>query len=196
MQGLADGYFVLPYTIGDYLARQKAGFDDTQHAAFGDVQREVLGKVERLLAVKGNKSADTFHRRVGLLMWEKCGMARNKQGLEEALAEIPTIREEFWSQVSVPGTHSDLNQALETAGRVSDFIDFSEIMVRDALTRSESCGAHFREESQTPEGEALRDDENFQHGAVWEFNGEGNAPTRHQEPLTFNYVPPSQRSYK
>jgi len=196
MQGLADGYFVLPYTIGDYLAPTKAGFDDTTHAAFADAEREVTAKVDKLLSVNGTETADSIHRRVGHIIWDKCGMARNREGLEEALRELPKLREEFWSNVSVPGTGSDLNQSLEKAGRVADYVDFAEIMVRDALTREESCGGHFREEHQTPEGEALRDDENFQHGAVWEFTGDGNEPRRHEEALTFDYVPPSQRSYK
>jgi succinate dehydrogenase / fumarate reductase flavoprotein subunit len=196
MQGLADGYFVLPYTIGDYLAGQKAGFKDTQHVAFGDVERDVRATVDRLLNVKGKKSADHFHRRLGLLIWDQCGMSRTKEGLEEALREIPKIREEFWSEISVPGSGSDLNQALEKAGRVADYIEFGEMMCLDALTREESCGGHFREEFKTPEGEAQRDDVNFQHGAVWEFTGDGNRPKRNIEPLDFKYVHPSQRSYK
>jgi succinate dehydrogenase / fumarate reductase, flavoprotein subunit len=196
MQGLADGYFVLPYTIGDYLARARPGFDDTDHAAFKDVETEVQGQIEKLLAVNGKKSADHFHRQLGRLIWNECGMARNREGLQRALEELPTIREAFWSDVSVPGSAANLNQALEKAGRVADFIEFGEIMIRDALTREESCGAHFREEYQTPEGEAKRDDEHYQHGAVWEYTGDGNEPTRHIEPLEFTYVPPSQRSYK
>ncbi|TVQ90566.1 MAG: fumarate reductase/succinate dehydrogenase flavoprotein subunit [Deltaproteobacteria bacterium] len=196
MQGLADGYFVLPYTIGDYLAQTKPGFDDTQHSAFADVEAEVHSRVERLLNTSGKRSATYFHRKLGLLIWKHCGMARNKEGLTEALEEIPKIREQFWAEVNVPGSAGDLNQALERAGRVADFIEFGEIMVRDALTREESCGGHFREEHKTPEGEALRDDENFQHGAVWEFTGDGNEPRRHREELDFKYVLPSQRSYK
>ncbi len=196
MQGLADGYFVLPYTIGDYLARAKPGFSDTAHAAFNDVEGEVRGRIHKLMATSGKKSADYFHRKLGLLIWNACGMSRHRDGLTAALAEIPKIREEFWAEVNVPGSADNLNQALEKAGRVADFIDFGEIMVRDALTREESCGGHFREEFQTPEGEALRDDVNFQHGAVWEFTGDGNEPNRHREELTFKYVLPSQRSYK
>ena len=196
MQGLADGYFVLPYTIGDYLAGEKGGNKDTSHAAYGDVEREINAKIDKLLAIKGTKSADHIHRKLGLLIWDKCGMARNREGLEEALRELPSIKEEFWTQVNVPGSASNLNLALEKAGRVADFIDFAEIMVRDALTREESCGAHFREEYQHTDGEARRDDENFQHGAVWEFTGDGNEPRRHQESLEFTYVPPSTRSYK
>jgi len=196
MQGLADGYFVLPYTIGDYLAAAKSGFDDTSHAAFDDVEREVRVTVDRLLNTSGKRSADYFHRKLGLLIWNECGMARNREGLTAAIAEIPKIREQFWAEVNVPGSADNLNQALEKAGRVADFIEFGEIMLRDALTREESCGGHFREEHQTPEGEALRDDENFQHGAVWEFTGDGNEPVRHREELSFEYVLPSQRSYK
>jgi len=196
MQGLADGYFVLPYTIGDYLAGQKGGNSDTEHAAYGDVEREINEKIDKLLAIKGTKSADAIHRKLGLLIWDKCGMSRNREGLEEALRELPQIKEEFWTQVNVPGSASNLNLALEKAGRVADFIDFAEIMVRDALTREESCGAHFREEYKHEDGEARRDDENFQHGAVWEFTGDGNEPRRHQESLEFTYVPPSTRSYK
>ncbi|MFT7521965.1 MAG: succinate dehydrogenase / fumarate reductase flavoprotein subunit [Kiritimatiellia bacterium] len=196
MQGLADGYFVLPYTIGDYLAREKHGFDDTTHAAFNDCETEAAGKIDKLLSIKGNKSADQIHRRLGKLIWTECGMARSKEGLAKALEELPSIREDFWTNVSVPGSHKDLNYALEKAGRVADFIDFAEIMLRDAHTRDESCGGHFRVEHRTEEGEALRDDENFQHGAVWEFQGDGNAPVRHREELEFKYVPPSQRSYK
>jgi succinate dehydrogenase / fumarate reductase flavoprotein subunit len=196
MQGLADGYFVLPYTIGDYLAGEKAGFADTQHAAFGDVERDVKAQVDRLLSVKGKTSADTFHRRMGKVVWDKCGMGRTKAGLEEALREIPKIREEFWSDVQVPGTGAGLNQSLERAGRVADFLEFAETLCRDALTREESCGGHFREEYQTPEGEALRDDERFSHAAVWEFQGVDKAPIRHIEPLKFENVPLTQRSYK
>jgi succinate dehydrogenase / fumarate reductase flavoprotein subunit len=196
MQGLADGYFVLPYTIGHYLAPQQAGFSDTEGAAFRDAEREVIEKNERLLGVAGKVSADVFHRRMGKIIWDECGMARNRAGLERAIKEIPALREEFWSTVSVPGTGADLNQSLERAGRVADFLEFGELMCRDALTREESCGGHFREEFQTPEGEALRNDEDFSHGAVWEYTGQDSAPIRHREELSFDYVPPSQRSYK
>ncbi len=195
MQGLADGYFVIPYTIGHYLASQTGGFSDTSHASFGDTEADVKAKIEKMLSINGKRTATSFHREVGKIIWDKCGMARDKAGLEEALGRIPAIREEFWSNLCVPGTGSSLNQELERAGRVSDFIDFSEMMVRDALTRDESCGAHFREEHQTPDGEARRDDENYSHGAVWEFTGDGNAPKRNIEPLKFEYVPLTQRSY-
>ena len=196
MQGLADGYFVLPYTIGDYLAGERPGELSTEHAAFGDVQTEVEAHIDRLLSINGTKSAQTIHRQLGKLIWDACGMARTQQGLEEALNILPEIKNDFWTNVNVPGSHNDLNQALEVAGRVADFIDFGEIMVRDALTREESCGGHFREEHQTDEGEALRDDENYQHGAVWQYQGEGNEPIRHREELEFRYVKPTQRSYK
>ncbi|MCB9662931.1 MAG: fumarate reductase/succinate dehydrogenase flavoprotein subunit [Alphaproteobacteria bacterium] len=196
MQGLADGYFVLPYTIGDFLAGEKAGFNDTAHAAFDEAERNVKGQVDRLLGIKGKTSADVFHRRLGKIVWDGCGMARTKESLGKALTEIPALREEFWSDVSVPGTGADLNQSLERAGRVADFLEFAEVLCRDALTREESCGGHFREEHQHPDGEARRDDVNFQHGAVWGYEGEGNAPTRHTEPLDFRYVHPSTRSYK
>jgi len=196
MQGLADGYFVLPYTIGDYLAGEKAGFADAQHAAFADAEREVIGRNERLLAVKGKTSADAFHRRLGRIVWDKCGMSRTREGLREALDELPKLREEFWSDVSVPGSGASLNQALERAGRVADFLEFAEVLCRDALEREESCGGHFREEHQTEEGEARRDDERFAHGAIWEYQGPDKPPVRHTEPLKFEHVPLTQRSYK
>jgi len=196
MQGLADGYFVLPYTIGNFLARVQPGGVGTDHAAFVDSETEVNAKTQKLLSLSGDKSADYYHRKMGRLIWDKCGMGRTREGLQEALAQMPAIREEFWANVNVPGSAGDLNQALERAGRVADFLEFGEVLLLDALTREESCGGHFREEYQTPEGEAMRDDENFSHGAVWEFKGVGNEPVRHQEPFTFKYVPPTQRSYK
>jgi succinate dehydrogenase / fumarate reductase flavoprotein subunit len=196
MQGLADGYFVLPYTIGDYLAGQKAGATTTEHGAFADVERDATAKIDKLLAVRGDTSPDVFHRQLGLLLWDKCGMGRTRQGLTEALQEIPKLREAFWSRVSVPGTGREFNQSLERAGRVADFLEFGETMCLDALEREESCGGHFREEYQTPEGEAQRDDARFQHAAVWKWRGEGTRPERHVEPLEFDYVHPSQRSYK
>ena len=196
MQGLADGYFVLPYTIGNYLAGEKAGFNDTDGAAFKDAHNGAKAGVDKLLNVKGKTSADVFHRRLGQIVWDHCGMARTKEGLTKALELIPELREEFWSDVSVPGSGADLNQSLERAGRVADFMEFAEVLCLDALTREESCGGHFREEHQTPEGEARRDDENFSHGAVWSYRGPGQAPERLQEPLEFRYVHPSQRSYK
>jgi succinate dehydrogenase / fumarate reductase flavoprotein subunit len=196
MQGLADGYFVLPYTIGNYLAAEKSGFSDTTGAAFDDAEREVKDRQNRLLNNRGSKSADVFHREMGQLVWDKCGMARTREGLEEALVKIPEIRERFWAEVNVPGTGAQLNQSLERAGRVADFLEFSEVLCRDALTREESCGAHLREEYQTDEGEAKRNDEDFSHAAVWAYEGPDKPASRHIEPMEFNYVHPSQRSYK
>ncbi len=196
MQGLADGYFVLPATIGDYLAQAKLEKADTNHAAFKQVEKEVTSQVDKLLAVKGKRSVDSFHRELGLLLWEKCGMGRTKEGLEEALAKIPKIRAEFWKDVAVLGSGEDFNQELEKAGRVADFLEFGELMCRDALHREESCGGHFREEHQTKEGEAKRDDEHFKYVAAWEWKGAGEAPALHKEPLTFDNVHLAERSYK
>jgi succinate dehydrogenase / fumarate reductase flavoprotein subunit len=196
MQGLADGYFVLPYTIGDYLARTSHEAIDSGHPACAAVEAEVKERTERLLTTKGKRTADQFHRALGKIVWENCGMARNAAGLERAVGEIAELRERFWSDVLVPGNAADFNQALEAAGRVADYFELGELMCRDALERDESCGAHFREEHQTGEGEAARDDARFSHVAVWEYGGEGGAPTRHQEPLSFEYVKPAQRSYK
>jgi succinate dehydrogenase / fumarate reductase flavoprotein subunit len=196
MQGLADGYFVLPYTIGNYLATGHKGDVATDHAAFDEAEKAVSAKIDRLLKINGNRSADSFHRELGKIMWEHCGMARTKEGLETALEKIPKLREEFWKNVKVPGDSDDLNMALETAGRVADFLEFGELMCRDALERAESCGGHFRLESKTEEGEALRNDEDYCHAAVWEFKGEAETPALHKEPLEFEYVPLTQRSYK
>jgi succinate dehydrogenase / fumarate reductase flavoprotein subunit len=196
MQGLADGYFVLPYTVGDYLAATKLDKVDATHAAFGEAEEGVRNKIKRLIAVKGKRTVDSFHRELGKIMWEDCGMARNAKGLEHALAKIPELREEFWKNVRVPGGNEELNQSLEKAGRVADFLELGELMCLDALERDESCGGHFREEYQTEEGEALRDDVNFSHVAAWEYEGEGHRPGRYIEPLTFDYVKPTQRSYK
>ncbi len=196
MQGLADGYFVIPLTIGNYLADGPQGGVDENHPAARDAVREVTEMQERLLAVNGSRSVDSFHMELGRLMWNHCGMSRNEADLKEALQKIPELRERYWKEVRVPGSGADLNQSLEKAGRVADFLEFAEIMCWDALTRDESCGAHYREEHTTAEGEARRDDENFAHGAVWEFRGVGEEPVRHREELTFEYVPLSQRSYK
>lgn len=196
MQGLSDGYFVLPYTIGHYLAQVGPRPKSTDWGSFKQVEGEVNEKTKKLLSIKGKRSVDSFHRELGLLMWEHCGMARNEQGLTTLLQEIPRIREEFWKDVSVPGSEGEVNQVLERAGRVADFLEFTEMMVLDARERRESCGGHFREEFQTEEGEAKRDDENFQYVAAWEFKGVGVAPELHKEPLNFRYVKPSQRSYK
>ncbi len=197
MQGLADGYFVIPYTIGEYLNTQfgkpKA---DVNSAPFKDVEREVRARTEKFLSIRGSRTVDSFHRELGLLLWEKCGMARDKAGLEEALARIPQLREEFWKNVTVLGKNESLNQSLEKAGRVADFLEFGELLCLDALNRDESCGGHFRTEYQTPDGEALRDDEHFAHAACWKFEGEGSKPTRLQEPLVYESVKLATRSYK
>jgi succinate dehydrogenase / fumarate reductase flavoprotein subunit len=196
MQGLADGYFVIPYTIGDYLATTQLPKVATTHAAFTDAEKGVNDQVEKLLGAKGKRTVDSFHRELGRIMWEKCGMARNEAGLKEALAKIPELRERFWSDVAVGGGTEELNQQLEKAGRVADFFELAELLCTDALHRAESCGGHFREESQTPEGEAKRDDANFSYVAAWEWQGVGKAPVLHKEPLTFEYVHLTQRSYK
>jgi succinate dehydrogenase / fumarate reductase flavoprotein subunit len=196
MQGLADGYFVIPYTIGDYLATTKLEKVDSSHAAFKDAQAGVNDQVKKLLGAKGKRTVDSFHRELGKIMWEKCGMARNEAGLKEALSKIPALREEFWRDVAVGGGNEELNQQLEKAGRVADFFELAELMCMDALHRTESCGGHFREESQTPDGEAKRDDDNFTYVAAWEWQGVGKQSVLHKEPLTFEYVHPTQRSYK
>jgi succinate dehydrogenase / fumarate reductase flavoprotein subunit len=196
MQGLADGYFVLPYTIGDFLAN--AGPDpmkpDVPEAK--QVEAEVHDRVQQLLSIRGTKTVDGLHRELGQTMWEYCGMARNDAGLRKALDRIPELRAEFWSNVNVPGENESLNQSLERAGRVADFLELAELMCIDARHRTESCGGHFREESQTPDGEALRDDENFSYVAAWEYSGDLSQPRLHKEPLAFEYVHPTQRSYK
>ncbi len=196
MQGLADGYFILPYTIGDYLASSKLGKVETSHAAFKDAEGEVKGRIDKLLAAKGKRSVDSFHRELGRIMWEYCGMARSEAGLKKALEEVPALREQYWKDVSVPGTGAELNQSLERAGRVADFFELAELICTDALHRKESAGGHFRVEHQTPEGEALRDDERFAYVAAWEYAGEGKAPILNKEPLEFEHVHLTQRSYK
>jgi succinate dehydrogenase / fumarate reductase flavoprotein subunit len=196
MQGLADGYFILPYTIGHYLASGKLDKVDASHPEFKRAEGEVAERTKRLLAQNGQRSADSFHRELGQIMWEHCGMARNRKGLEQALQKIPALREEFRANVRVPGVNESLNQSLEKAGRVSDFIELAELMCMDALEREESCGGHFREEFQTSEGEALRDDERFCHVSAWEYAGPDKKPWRHVEPLSFENVPLAQRSYK
>ncbi|HJZ47656.1 MAG TPA: succinate dehydrogenase (quinone) flavoprotein subunit, partial [Roseiflexaceae bacterium] len=196
MQGLADGYFVLPYTIGDYLAQTKPGQIDTNHPACSQAEFEVKQRNKKLLGITGKRTVDSFHRELGQLMWDNCGMARSKESLKSALAKIPAIRAEFWENVNVPGENEELNQSLEKAGRVADFMELAELMCIDALHRTESCGGHFRVESQTPDGEALRDDENFSYVAAWEFNPSSGQPILNREPLVFEYAHPSQRSYK
>jgi succinate dehydrogenase / fumarate reductase flavoprotein subunit len=196
MQGLADGYFILPYTIGDYLARQGKSSIEESHRAFQEAEGAAVERTGKLLSVKGRRTVDSFHRELGKLLWDHCGMARNERGLKQALERIPALRDEFWQNVRVPGEGGQLNQELEKAGRVADFLEFAELMVRDALDRTESCGGHFREESQTPEGEARRDDESFTHVSAWEFTAVGREPVLHREPLAFETVTPTQRSYK
>jgi succinate dehydrogenase / fumarate reductase flavoprotein subunit len=196
MQGLADGYFILPYTLGGYLADTKLPNITTDHAAFTDAQYDAALRIQKLLDVKGKRTVDSLHRELGLLMWNKCGMSRNETGLKELLEQIPRLREEFWRDVTVTGSSGTFNQALERAGRVADFLEFAELLVLDALQRSESCGGHFREESQTEDGEALRDDERFCHVSAWEFTGVGTPPVLHKEPLDFENVHLTQRSYK
>ncbi len=196
MQGLADGYFVLPYTIGNYFAQTKLEKVSADDPAAREVEAEVNQRITNLLSVNGKRSVDSFHRELGKLMWDNCGMARNEAGLKEALKRIPEIRAEFHENVRVLGEKEAINQSLEKAGRVMDFMELAELMCIDALHRSESCGGHFREESQTPEGEALRDDANFSYVAAWEYTGDGARPALHKEPLNFEYVKPSQRSYK
>jgi succinate dehydrogenase / fumarate reductase flavoprotein subunit len=196
MQGLCDGYFVLPYTIGDYLARVGPKFPDGNHPACTQVLNDVRQRIERVLAVGGKRSVDSFHRELGDLMWDQVGMARNATGLRATLEQIPALRDRFWNEVAVVGTGDSFNNCLERALRVADFLEFGELLCRDALVREESCGGHFREEYQTAEGEALRDDENYCHVAAWEWQGEGEAPVRHEEPLAFETVALATRSYK
>jgi succinate dehydrogenase / fumarate reductase flavoprotein subunit len=196
MQGLADGYFVLPYTIGSYIATHKFGPVDASHPDARAVVADVNARIARLLAVQGTRTVDSFHRELGKLLWEYCGMARNAEGLRTALARIPELRAEFWRDVRVLGTGEELNQSLEKAGRVADFMEFAELMCRDALDRNESCGGHFRTEYQTPEGEAKRDDERYAYVAAWEYAGEGKPPILHKEPLDYENIQLATRSYK
>ena len=196
MQGLADGYFILPNTIGDYLASARLDRVDAAHPDARSVESAVTDRVRRLLSIKGTRTVDSFHRELGKLMWDKCGMARRAEGLREAIQRIPTLREEFWRNLNVPGSDVELNQALEKAGRVADFLELGELMCRDALHREESCGGHFREEYQTDDGEARRDDEHFAYVAAWEWRGEGQEPRLNKEPLVFENVKLAMRSYK
>ncbi|MBS1537511.1 MAG: fumarate reductase/succinate dehydrogenase flavoprotein subunit [Bacteroidetes bacterium] len=196
MQGLADGYFVIPYTIGHYLASDKSTKVTTEHPEFKKAMEEATAQTQRLLAINGKRSTNSFHRELGLLMWDKCGMARTEKSLKEALDRIPELREEFWNNVKVTGKGEELNQSLEHAGRVADFLEFAELMCHDALEREESCGGHFREEYQTEDGEALRNDDKFCHAAVWEYNGANKKPIRYKEELTFDNVHLATRSYK
>jgi succinate dehydrogenase / fumarate reductase flavoprotein subunit len=196
MQGLADGYFVIPYTIGDYLTTQKPTKHATSHTEFKKAEAECRARVDRLLSIDGKRSPDDFHRELGRLTWDLCGMSRSQAGLERALVKIPELREQFWKDVRVLGTGESLNVSLEKAGRVADFFEFAELLCTDALARDESCGGHFREEHQTEDGEAKRNDAAFSHVSVWEYKGVGEAPVLHKEPLTFTTVKLATRSYK
>jgi succinate dehydrogenase / fumarate reductase, flavoprotein subunit len=196
MQGLADGYFILPYTIGHYFATSKPAKFSTSHPEFKKAEEDVNALTRKLLSVNGARTVTSFHRELGKLLWDKCGMARHEAGLKDLLRRIPALREEFWKNVKVTGQTNDLNQDLEAAGRVADFMEFSELMALDALSRRESCGGHFRTEFQMPDGEAQRDDASFAHVAVWEYQGPDKAPLRHQEPLAYEEVHMTQRSYK
>jgi succinate dehydrogenase flavoprotein subunit len=196
MQGLADGYFILPATIGDYLGSSQLDRVTADHPDCRRIEAEVAANTRRLLDIKGKRTVDSFHRELGKLMWDYCGMARNASGLKQALRLIPELRAEFWRNVTVPGSDAELNQALEKAGRVADFLELGELMCLDALHREESCGGHFREEFQTEDGEALRDDEHFAYAAAWEYKGPSLTPELHKEPLEFEYVHLAQRSYK
>ena len=197
MQGLADGYFVLPYTIGDYLAHEiQTPKIDTSRPEFDEAEKAVKEKIAKLLSIQGNESVDDIHKKLGHIMWENVGMARTKESLEKAITEIQALRKDFWKNVRVPGTDKEFNQEIEKAIRLADFLQLGELMARDGLLRNESCGGHFRVESQTPEGEAKRDDENFAYVAVWEYNGPDKEPTMLKEPLTFEAVHLAQRNYK
>ncbi len=196
MQGLADGYFIIPYTIGDYLSSEELPKIDTEHAAFREAEESVSERVKKLLSIDGKKTVTEFHRELGKIMWDYVGMSRTKEGLEKALQEIPKLREEFWQNVKIPADDKNLNKNLEFAGRVADFLELAELMARDALHREESCGGHFREEHQTPDGEAKRNDKDFSYVAAWEYTGDGKAPKLHKEPLEFKNVKLTQRSYK
>ncbi len=197
MQGLADGYFVIPYTVGDYLADDiRTGKISTASPEFDEAEKQVKERLNHFINNKGTKPVDHFHKKLGKIMWDKCGMARNAKGLKEAIAEIQELKKEFWKDVKVPGSLNEFNQELEKAGRVADFIELGELMCKDALNRNESCGGHFREEYQTPEGEAMRDDANYAYVAAWEYKGENAEPTLHKEELKFENIKIAQRSYK
>jgi succinate dehydrogenase / fumarate reductase flavoprotein subunit len=195
MQGLADGYFVAPYTIASFLAGHLGEGVATTGAAFERTEDETRERIERLLAVHGTRTVDELHRELGRVVWDECGMSRDREGLERAIARVRELRDEFWADLKVVGTGEELNQSLERAGRVADFMELAELMCLDALDREESCGGHFREEHQTPDGEALRDDERFSHVSVWEMSAPG-AWRLHREPLLFENVTPTQRSYR
>ena len=196
MQGLSDGYFILPYTVGDYIAKNKFEKIDATHPEFVSAENGVAEMTKRLLSIRGGQTVDAFHRELGKILWDDCGMSRNAAGLNTAIGRIRELRESYWKHLSVVGSADDLNQSLEKAGRVADFFELAELLCVDALHRNESCGGHFREEYQTPDGEAQRNDEEFSYAAAWEYKGANEAPELHKEPLTFEYVHPSQRSYK
>jgi succinate dehydrogenase / fumarate reductase, flavoprotein subunit len=196
MQGLADGYFVIPYTLGNYLGDEiRTASISTDHPAFAEAEKAVRERIEKLMSIKGTKTVESFHKRLGKIIWDKCGMARNAEGLKEAINEVQALKKEFWNDVRIPGDSNGMNPELDKAGRVADFIELGELMCKDALDRNESCGGHFREESQTDDGEAKRDDDNYSYVAAWELKGESEWEL-HKEPLTFEIVKPSQRSYK
>ena len=196
MQGLADGYFVIPYTIADYLAGTEPGRVQPDNAEFRKAEDDAGGVVNKFLSINGKKSVNDFHRELGRIMWDNVGVARSEESLKNALKLLPPLRAEFWENVKVPGSGAELNQELEKAGRVADFLEFGELMARDALSRSESCGGHFRVEHQMSDGEAKRDDENFCYVSAWEFNGTEKEPEMHKEPLKFENVELAVRSYK
>jgi succinate dehydrogenase / fumarate reductase flavoprotein subunit len=196
MQGLSDGYFVIPYTLGNYLASNRLEKVDETAPEFGASAAQVEHKLKRLLSIRGRRTVSSFHRELGKIVWDYCGMSRRAEGLKHALGLIRNLREEYWRDVNVPGSEGDLNQQLESAGRVADFFELAELMCLDALDRNESCGGHFREEFQTEDGEALRDDVHYQYVAAWEYKGCDSTPELHREHLEFNYVHPAQRSYK
>jgi succinate dehydrogenase / fumarate reductase, flavoprotein subunit len=196
MQGLSDGYFIIPYTVGNYLAQHKFAKVDESNTEVRSVVASVQQTVDKLLSIKGKRTVDSFHRELGKIVWDYCGMARTAEGLETAIGKIRALREELWTNVTVPGSGDDLNQSLEKAGRVADFFELAELMCIDARERNESCGGHFREEHQTADGEAKRDDEHYSYVAAWGYRGPNDPPELFKEPLEFQYVHPSQRSYK
>ena len=196
MQGLADGYFIIPYTIADYLARTTPGAVAADHPEFRKSREEVVSTTKKILSINGKRTASEFHRELGKIMWDNVGMTRSEESIRQALKRIPEIRAEFRENVKVPGSGEELNQELEKAGRVADFLEFAELLSKDALARNESCGAHFRVEHVTPDGEEQRDDRNFSHVAAWEYKGADKEPELHKEPLVFEFVQPAARSYK
>ena len=196
MQGLSDGYFIAPYTIGNYLASTKLEKVTTSHPEFKKVEGEVNGTIQKFLSNKGTRTTASFHKELGKIVWDECGMSRNAEGLQKAIARIRALREDFWKNVKVAGDADDLNPSIEAAGRVADYFDLAELMCIDALNRNESCGGHFREEYQTSENEALRNDDDYSYVAAWQYGGPGQDPALVKEPLHFDRVHPSQRSYK